>query len=302
MAVHGARALGTGVLAALTAVGALTACSSAANADGRLQVVTSTDAYASIVRAVAGHRVDVTALITSTAQDPHSFEASGRDELAVSRAGVLIENGGGYDDFMARLRQASGSSAVTLNVVALSGHHAPAGGELNEHVWYDFAAVTALVHRLVAVLGAKRPRDVGAFRSGARRFLARLRGLEQTEASLRRRFAGTPVAITEPVPLYLLDACGLVNRTPEQFSVGVESGNGVSASVLQRTLALFDRHAVRMLVYNAQTTGAETTRARAAAAANAIPAVPVTETLPPGTGYLSWMQANLTAVGKALAR
>ena len=297
MAGHGGRYRGLGVAAALTAGSllavCLTSCSPGTGADGRLQVVTSTDVYASIVRAVTGDRVEVTPLVTGLAQDPHSFEASARDELAVSRAGVLVENGGGYDDFMDRLRDAAGApGAVTLNVVRLSGHHAPPGGELNEHVWYDFASVAELVHRLLAVLDAERPRDAAAFRVGAARFLNRLHDLEHVESGLRRRFDGTPVAITEPVPLYLLSACGFVNRTPEQFSAGVESDNGVSAAVLQDTVELFDRHAVRLLVYNAQTIGAETTQLRAAAAANGIPAVAVTETLPPDTNYLTWMQGE----------
>lgn len=289
--------------AALCAAATLAGCATTAPADGRLQVVTSTDVYASIVRAVAGDRVDVIPLVSGLAQDPHSFEAGARDQLAVSRAGVLVENGGGYDDFMDRLRAAAAArGAVTLNVVALSGHRATPGGELNEHVWYDFGSIAKLVRRLVAVLDRKRPREAAAFGSGAARFLRRLHGLQDIEDRLRRRFAGTPVAVTEPVPLYLLTACGLVNRTPEQFSAGVESGNGVSAAVLADTLQLFDRHEVRVLVYNAQTAGAETTQLRAAAASNAIPALAVTETLPPGTTYLSWMRSILSALSSALSR
>jgi zinc/manganese transport system substrate-binding protein len=104
------------------------------------------------------------------------------------------------------------------------------------------------------------------------------------------------------VPLYLLQACGLVDRTPAAFSAALESDSDVSASVLQQTLDLFDHHEVRALVYNAQTFGAETTRVLAAAKADDVPAVPVTETLPAGIGYLAWMRANLTAVRNAVAR
>ena len=114
--------------------------------------------------------------------------------------------------------------------------------------------------------------------------------------------SGEAVAITEPVPLYLLTACGLVNRTPAQFSEAVEEDTGVSVRVLQQTLALFESHTVRALVYNAQTSGAETTRVLAAAKAAGIPAVPVTETLPAGDTYLGWMGDNLDAVVKALGR
>ncbi|HEX7835130.1 MAG TPA: ABC transporter substrate-binding protein, partial [Pseudolysinimonas sp.] len=58
---------------------------------------------------------------------------------------------------------------------------------------------------------------------------------------------------------------------------------------------------VRLLAYNEQTSGPETDRVRAAATAAGIPVVPVTETLPKGKDYVSWMNANLDAVGAALA-
>ena len=74
------------------------------------------------------------------------------------------------------------------------------------------------------------------------------------------------------------------------------------AAVLEQTLALFDDHAVRVLVYNAQTAGAETTRVLAVAHTNGVPAVPVTETLPARIGYLAWMRGNLAALEKALAQ
>jgi zinc/manganese transport system substrate-binding protein len=289
----------------LLAAMALSGCAvDTSAADGRVQVVTSTDVYAAIVRAITGSRVDVTALIDSPAQDPHSFEASARNELAIARADVVIENGGGYDDFMNQLRQAAGKSgATTLDVVAISGHTAPPGGDLNEHVWYDFGSIQRFVARLVAVLSTRLPAQAHAFDASAARFVAALHRLETTESALRARYGGTSVAITEPVPDYLLSACGLVNRTPEQFSAAVEGGTDVSALVLEHTLALFDQHIVHALVYNEQSAGAETTRVLAAAHADDIPVVPVTETLPNTTiGYLGWMRANLAALTTALAR
>ncbi|MGH8861374.1 MAG: metal ABC transporter solute-binding protein, Zn/Mn family [Jatrophihabitantaceae bacterium] len=291
------------VVAVTTAVAVTSACSSMSTAaSGQLQVVASTDVYADLVRAVTGDRAQVTAFLDDPSQDPHSFEASPRDQLAIAGADVIVENGGGYDDFVDRLRAASGEhGAVTIDAVTLSGHVAPAGGELNEHVWYDLPSMRRLVERLVAVLSAKRPGDSAVFVAGARRFIAGLSDLERVESSIRARYGGTPVAITEPVPVYLLTACGLVNRTPAQFSAGIEGGGDVSVSVLSHTLDLFDHHAVRTLVYNEQTSGAETTRLLAAAAANHIPSVPVTETLPAGASYLSWMRENLSALQAALA-
>jgi zinc/manganese transport system substrate-binding protein len=102
------------------------------------------------------------------------------------------------------------------------------------------------------------------------------------------------------VPLYLLTACGLVNKTPPAFSIGIENGTDVPANVLQQTLNLFKQKQVRALVYNEQTSGAETTAVVNAARANDIPVVPVTETLPAAKTYLTWMRSNIAAIGAAL--
>ena len=73
-----------------------------------------------------------------------------------------------------------------------------------------------------------------------------------------------------------------------------------SPRVLQQTLALFSTHQVRALVYNEQTVDVATTRVSHAAKVAGIPVVGMTETLPRGQSYLSWMSANLTALESAL--
>ena len=81
--------------------------------------------------------------------------------------------------------------------------------------------------------------------------------------------------------------------------VGNNSGGDDSGDWAVR---LFTDRQVRLLAYNEQTSGAETTRVLAAAKQADIPVVPVTETLPSGKDYLSWMNANLDAVAGALAK
>src|SRR5436189_4325412 len=103
--------------------------------DGRLSVVSSTNVYASIAAAVGGAWVDATAFIDSPGQDPHSYEASGRDTLAVSDADLVIENGGGYDDFMQQLLDSASGSPRVLNVVDQSGLPDRDADDFNEHVW-----------------------------------------------------------------------------------------------------------------------------------------------------------------------
>ena len=290
------------MLSAVVAAG-LTSCSAASSEPGHVSVVASTSVWADVARQVAGRldgsKVSIKAIISSPTADPHAYEVNPRDELAIKRADVIIENGGGYDDFMGAMRSAAGADGTLLDAVRISGKQ-PVDGELNEHVWYDFPTVAAMATRIADVLATKDAADAATFDANARAFDTKLHALEQREQVIRGRHAGEGVAITEAVPLYLLSACGLVNRTPEAFSSAIEGEQDVAVRVLRQTEQLFGGPAVRLLVYNAQTTGAQTGQIVDAARAAGIPTVPVTETLPAGLGYLGWMTKNVDAVAAAL--
>ncbi|MEU1852383.1 zinc ABC transporter substrate-binding protein [Streptomyces sp. NPDC019990] len=272
------------------------------SAPARVAVVASTDVYGDIVARIGGDRADVTSIISDPGQDPHSYEADTQNQLALSKAKVVVENGGGYDDFVDRMLKAGhNDSARVINAVKVSGRTAPKGGEVNEHVWYDFPTVARLADRMAAALSEADPSGAAAFRENAAAFKKRLARLEAEEAQIKKEHGGEGVAITEPVPLYMTEASGLVNRTPAQFSEAIEEGDDVSPRVLRENLALFSGRKVKALVYNEQTSGPQTEKAEAAAKAAGIPVVPVSETLPKGEDYLSWMSANLDALAGALA-
>jgi zinc/manganese transport system substrate-binding protein len=300
------RSLGCASVAAL-ALMLISGCGSSSSGDpgsspsAGLSVVASTNVYGDIVKRIAGDKATVTSIISDPEADPHSYEANTQNQLALSKADIVIENGGGYDDFIdTMLASANNPDAKVLNVVDISGKIAAAGEELNEHVWYDFPTVERLTDQLVNALSAADAANATTFSANAATFKQKLQQLEATEASIRTAHAGAGVAITEPVPLYLLEACGLENRTPDEFSVAIEEGTDVPAAVLQKTLDLFTGKEVKLLAYNEQTAGPESQKVLDAAKANGIGVVPVTETLPDGKDYLTWMGDNLSAVKSAL--
>ncbi|WP_330357643.1 metal ABC transporter solute-binding protein, Zn/Mn family [Streptomyces chartreusis] len=267
-----------------------------------IPVVASTNVYGDLARRIGGAKVRVTSIISDPAQDPHSYEAGTRNQLALSKAEVVIENGGGYDDFVDRMLKSAGSSPDVINAVEVSGKTAPKGGELNEHVWYDFPSVAELADRIASALGKADPADAATFTENARDFVRLLRPLERKEARIKAEHGGEAVAITEPVPLYMIEASGLRNVTPAEFSEAIEEADDVSPRTLRSTLALFTGKKVEALVYNEQTSGPQTEKAERAAEAAGIPVVPVTETLPTGKDYLAWMTANVDALASALAK
>jgi zinc/manganese transport system substrate-binding protein len=299
-----ARVLGAAAAVAVSALG-LGACGSSSGAaepdGGPVSVVASTNVYGDIARQIGGGEVKVTSFISDPGQDPHSFEAGTRNRLALSKAGVVIENGGGYDDFVDTLLKGAGSKAEVLNAVEISGRTAPAGEELNEHVWYDLPSVARLADRISAALAKAAPEDAATFSANAASFKAKLKALEGKLAAVKAAHAGDAVAITEPVPGYLLEAAGLKNETPEEFSEAIEEGDDVPPRVLRDTLALLTGKKVKALVYNAQTSGPQTEQVEKAAKDGGVPVVPVTETLPEGRDYLTWMDGNITTLQKALS-
>lgn len=301
-----ARLLGAGAVLAAAALAA-GACGSSSG-DGRaasggdtVSVVASTNVYGDIARRVGGDRVEVTSFVSDPAQDPHSFEAGTRARLAVSRAAVVIRNGGGYDDFVDALLRGSGSKAEVLDAVEISGKKAPEGEELNEHVWYDLPSVGRLADRVSAALAEADPEGADGYARNAAAFKAELTALEGKVAEIRKAHGGEAVAITEPVPGHLLEAAGLRDATPEAFSEAIEEGDDVPPRVLRETLALLTGKKVEALVYNEQTSGPQTERLKKAAEDNGVPVVPVTETLPEGRDYVSWMDGAIAALGRALS-
>jgi zinc/manganese transport system substrate-binding protein len=268
-----------------------------------IPVVASTNVYGDIVEQIGGDKVSVTSVISDPDQDPHSYEANTQNQLALSKAKVVIENGGGYDDFIDRMLMSAGnSSAQVINAVKVSGKTAPKGGELNEHVWYDFPTVAKIADRVAAALGKADPANAATFAKNVETFKAKLTPLQTKEADIKEKHGGEAIGITEPVPLYLTEASGLVNKTPAEFSEAIEEGDDVSPKILQETLALYSGKQVKALIYNAQTSGPQTQKVEDAAKAAGIPVVPVTETLPKGKDYLGWMTSNVDALASALGK
>ena len=266
-----------------------------------LTVVATTNVWGDVVAAVGGDEVTVRSVISDPSQDPHSFEADTDTLLAVSKAAVIVENGGGYDDFMDTMIDSSDTDAVVVNAVETSGRTAAEGEELNEHVWYDLPSVQKVAQQVAATLGELDPDHAADFQANADTFSASLDDLIAQQAEAAAADTGLQIGITEPVPLYLTEAMGLTDATPEAFSEAIEEGDDVSVAVLQETLDLYADGAVDALVYNEQTSGPITEQVRTAAEDAGIAVVPVTETLPEGEDFVSWMQATIDAVNAAVA-
>jgi zinc/manganese transport system substrate-binding protein len=309
----------TPLLVPLVAALGLAGCASppAPAAEDVLSIVASTNVYGDIASSIGGDGAEVTSIITSEVSDPHGYEATGRDRLAVVDADIVIMNGGGYDHFMEVLLDADDDPPLVLDVMALLGHeseHAEEeenGGEgeehhhhhdgTNEHVWYEIHTADVLADALLEALGEIAPDSTAVFEANADAFHAAWRELDDRIHALADGYAGHSVAITEPVPLFLFEALGLENLTPPEFSEAVEEDADVPPLILQETLGLIEDGRVAFLAYNPQAATSETEKLREAAEAAGIPVVIFTETLPEGEDYLGWMTDNVDRIATALA-
>lgn len=333
---HSPKILPAAALFAASAL-ALTGCASAAPAaestdDAAITVVASTNVYGDIATAIGGGLIDVTSIITSSAQDPHSYEASARDQLTVSRADLIIENGGGYDAFMDTLIAATGTDAAVITAVEFShdwpenaGHeehseetpseethseeahdhdhegHSHVEG-FNEHVWYDPHTIAHVAEGIAHELAEIDPDNAAVYESNYEDFASGIEGLEASLGEIAAAHEGEQVFVTEPVPLYLTAAAGLVNATPDAFSEAVEEGQDVPPATLLAAINILESGEVATVIVNAQTGGAETTRVIETATAQSIPVLEFTELVPEGLTYLSWMAQNIAELAGTLTR
>jgi zinc/manganese transport system substrate-binding protein len=267
---------------------------------GALRVVAAENVYADIVSQIGGTHVDVTSILSDPNADPHLFEPGTKSALAVAQAKLVIQNGVGYDAFMARLEHASPAKArAVITIADVLGVH---GADANPHLWYDVPKLPDIAAAIAAGLERQDPAHAAAYRRGLTRFDLNLAPLQHEVAAIRRSFAGRAVAYTEPVPGYLLAAAGLRNLAPEGFTRAIEDGTEPSPAAVSAMMTLATKHAIRVLLYNTQAVSPITTRIRAAARAAGVAIVGVSETLPSGETFQAWQLGQARALESALAR
>ncbi|WP_110589937.1 metal ABC transporter solute-binding protein, Zn/Mn family [Microbacterium suaedae] len=297
------------------------------------RIVASTSVYASLAEEVAGENAEVSAIIDSATQDPHEYEATARDQLAVQEADLVIMNGGGYDHFMDELIAGAGdgSGAEALTVVAFNhdypndgtdgegdlddhaddaddehahaehGEHAHNHIEgFNEHVWYDPHTVEHFVETLAEGLEERIPDAADEIAANAESVLADIAALEGQLSELETAHGGGTVFFTEPIGGYLAAGAGLEDVTTDGFAEAVEEGQDVAPATLLDAIDAVEGGDVDVLVINAQTGGSETDRLIGAANGTGVPIVEFAETLPDGLSYVEWMSGNIDALADAL--
>ena len=349
------------------AIGALTlsGCAGSQEEQGQeseFSVVTSTNVYADLASQIAGDAATVEPIISDSTQDPHDYEATPQDQLKLSKADLVVVNGGGYDAFMTTMLEAADHRPEVIDVVEVSdlpgsegvtnephshshgeeghshetdapqaGHEAEHthshehsseqahdhGGEhsheheteqghehdhgsFNEHVWYSVPTMEKLAEKLGEQLSQELPDSAEAIQKRTEEVTQQLHDLHSAIEQVAEKHAGTQVAATEPVALWLFDDMKLDNVISEDFLHAVEAGSDVPPLVLKSAKDKIASGDVKLLAYNTQNAGPQAKELKQVAEENNVPVVDMAETMPPGTHYAEWMRGYVTAIAQAL--
>ena len=301
----------------------------------KLKVVTSTNVYADLASQVAGDAADVEPIISDASKDPHDYEATSNDQLKLSKADVVIVNGGGYDAFMTTLLEAADKDPKVVNGVEVSelpgaeensanephdhdhgeeghdhghdhgeeGHdhdHGHDHGAFNEHIWYSVSAMKNVVDSIEETLSEEDPDNKAAYEENADKLQGELDGLMKKADEVKKTGEGKKSAATEPVALWLFEDLGLKTITPQKFLSAVEAGSDAAPVVLKQAQDQVKNKEVAVLGFNPQAVNEQAETLRKSADDAGVPVVELPETLNEGETYVDWMGSHIDDVEKAL--
>jgi zinc/manganese transport system substrate-binding protein len=189
---------------------------------GGIGTVASFSILADMVRRVGGGLIDVVSLVPPDA-DAHVYQPTAADSRALTTAALLVENGLGFEGWMARLGAASDFRGI--RVVAATGvtprmMREGAATSLDPHAWQDPRNGVIYVRNIAEGLTAASPDHAAAWRANAATYGAEI---ERTDAWIAGQFARIPPAARRIITTH--DAFGYYG---ERYGVSFLAAEGIS--------------------------------------------------------------------------
>ena len=292
------------VPAIAAAVAVLAGCgnstsTAAGGSSGTVQVVAAENFWGSIASQLGGSKVSVHSIIVNPDTDPHSYEPTAADGIALAKSQMAIVNGVGYDRWASQLIDANPSSSrAVLNVGDLLGLKE---GD-NPHQWYSPSSVARLVAHIVSDYKRLDPKDSAYFDRERANFETKgLAEYHRLIAEIRSRYRGVPVGYSESIFQPLGRALGLRLSTPYSFAKAIAEGTDVNASDKQTVDAQAQQGRIKVWIYNSQNATPDVQRVNQLARAAHIPIATITETLSPASAsFEQWQVDQLQTLQRAL--
>ncbi len=181
-----------------------------------LKVVATYSVLGDFVQRIAGDAVELAVLVGPDG-DPHVFEPTPNDAVALARANLVFENGLQFEAWLDDLFTAAASQATRVDVsqgvdvLAFAGHdqdhedehmheneneqengagHDHEHGEFDPHIWLSPLNAIVMVENMRAALAAADPANADLFNANAAAFTEEL---QQLDAELRAMIDEIPV-------------------------------------------------------------------------------------------------------------
>jgi zinc transport system substrate-binding protein len=238
------RALG----ATLAAIALLSSGAAGGPASSRIAVVASFYPLYEFARRVGGDRVAARTL-TPAGAEPHDYELTPRDIIAVNRARVLIYNGAGFEPWVQTLLPQIAARVVTVNAsegvqLARTGSGG-ARGQIDPHVWLDPVLAQRQVANILAGLARADPAGQAVYEANAAAFEARLGALheriQRTLAPCRKKvFVTSHAAFGYFAARYGLTQVAIGGLAPQAEP---------SAAKIRDILKIVRQHDIRVIYY-----------------------------------------------------
>ena len=260
----------------------------------KIQVVASLDFYGEVAKAVGGNKVSVQSIINNPAVDPHDYEPTTKVGKSVASADLVVASGIGYDGWMDKVVKSADKSKNYLRV-ADDLMNKKEGD--NEHIWYDPRTMPKLANTLADKFAKKDPADKATFKANAKKYIASLDDLNTLINKLKSKVNGQLVDVSEPVFGYALDYLGY-KVNDDHFSKSTEDGTDYSAKDIHGIETDIKEKKIAFFVNNIQSSSKTVNQLVKLAEQNNVPVLKVTETLPKGKNYRTWMTSQYQQLEK----
>lgn len=260
----------------------------------KIQVVASLDFYGEVAKAVGGNKVSVQSIINNPAVDPHDYEPTTKVGKSVASADLVVASGIGYDGWMDKVVKSADKSKNYLRV-ADDLMNKKEGD--NEHIWYDPRTMPKLANTLADKFAKKDPADKATFKANAKKYIASLDDLNTLINKLKSKVNGQLVDVSEPVFGYALDYLGY-KVNDDHFSKSTEEGTDYSAKDIHGIETDIKEKKIAFFVNNIQASSKTVNQLVKLAEQNNVPVLKVTETLPKGKNYRTWMTSQYQQLEK----
>ena len=214
------------------------ACSSQAALAKNLNVVASFTVLADMAKQVGGEHVTVKSLVGPDG-DPHSFEPSPQDSVALSKADVVIVSGLGMEGWMDRLVSASGyKGKVIVASEGISTRKMIDDGKqiTDPHAWNSAENGAIYAQNITRALVAADPEDAAAINDTGSEYVTRLKLLDSWA---KTRFEAIPkskrkVLTSHDAFGYFGQEYGVTFMAPVGFSTEAEANASDVAGLIKQ--------------------------------------------------------------------